>query len=79
MPSPPLWRPSVTSYWAGSQASRPALRQDEPHVSICLDKRVQKVIKEIALPYDRGPHGLYIDGHDAPQLIREGDRGRHRT
>jgi hypothetical protein len=32
-----------------------------PHVSLYLDKRVQRVIKEIALTYDRKPHDLYID------------------
>jgi hypothetical protein len=30
-------------------------------VSLYLDKRVQKVIKEIALAYDRKPHDLYIE------------------
>jgi hypothetical protein len=37
------------------------VRADRPHVSLYLDKRVQKVIKEIALTYDRKPHDLYID------------------
>jgi hypothetical protein len=30
-------------------------------VSLYLDKRVQRVIKEIALAYDRKPHDLYIE------------------
>ena len=37
-------------------------RRDKPHVSVYLDKRVQRVIKEIALTYDRKPHDLYIEG-----------------
>jgi hypothetical protein len=42
-------------------AKPPALRKDKPHVSLYLDKRVQKVIKEIALAYDRKPHDLYVE------------------
>lgn len=38
------------------------VRKDKPHLSLYLDKRVQKVIKEIALAYDRRPHDLYIEG-----------------
>jgi hypothetical protein len=37
------------------------VRADRPHVSLYLDKRVQRVIKEIALTYDRKPHDLYIE------------------
>jgi hypothetical protein len=38
-------------------AAKPeSVRRDKPHVSVYLDKRVQKVIKEIALAYDRKPH-----------------------
>ena len=42
----------------------PARRDRLPHVSVYLDKRVQKIIKEIALTYDRRPHDLYIEGID---------------
>jgi hypothetical protein len=42
-------------------AKPPAVRKDKPHVSLYLDKRVQKVIKEIALTYDRKPHDLYVE------------------
>jgi hypothetical protein len=59
-------RPSLESI-AGTVAPRPdnvipgpnpatkpePVRKDKPHVSLYLDKRVQKVIKEIALAYDR--------------------------
>ena len=38
-----------------------SVRRDKPHVSVYLDKRVQKVIKEIALAYDRKPHDLHIE------------------
>ena len=41
--------------------SRNQSRRDKPHVSVYLDKRVQKVIKEIALAYDRKPHDLHIE------------------
>jgi hypothetical protein len=68
-------RPSLESI-AGTVAPRPdnvipgpnpaikpePVRKDKPHVSLYLDKRVQKVIKEIALAYDRKPHDLYIEG-----------------
>jgi hypothetical protein len=48
---------------AGSPGAKPpALRKDKPHVSLYLDKRVQRVIKEIALTYDRKAHDLYIEG-----------------
>jgi len=41
-------------------AAKPeSVRRDKPHVSVYLDKRVQKVIKEIALAYDR--HDLHIE------------------
>lgn len=40
----------------------PATRKDRPHTTLYLDKRVQRVIKEIALQYDRKPHDLYIEG-----------------
>jgi hypothetical protein len=67
-------RPSLESI-AGTVAPRPdnvipgpnpatkpePVRKDKPHVSLYLDKRVQKVIKEIALAYDRKPHDLYIE------------------
>ena len=37
------------------------MRKDKPHVSVYLDRRVQKVIKGIALAHDCKPHDLYID------------------
>jgi hypothetical protein len=46
----------------GPGAKPPVLRKDKPHVSLYLDKRVQRVIKEIALTYDRKAHDLYIEG-----------------
>jgi hypothetical protein len=65
-------RPSLETI-AGSVALRPDNvvprpapagpgRRDKPHVSVYLDKRVQRVIKEIALANDRKPHDLYIEG-----------------
>lgn len=41
-----------------------AVRKDRPHTTLYLDKKVQKVIKEIALQYDRKPHDLYLEGID---------------
>jgi hypothetical protein len=38
------------------------VRHDRPHTTLYLDKKVQKVIKEIALQYDRKAHDLYIEG-----------------
>lgn len=37
-------------------------RQDRPHTTLYLDKKVQRVIKEIALQYDRKAHDLYLEG-----------------
>ena len=37
-------------------------RKDRPHTTLYLDKKVQKIIKEIALQYDRKPHDLYLEG-----------------
>jgi hypothetical protein len=56
-----------------SGAKPPAVRKDKPHVSLYLDKRVQKVIKEIALAYDRKPHDLYIDAIN--MLLRSYGKG----
>jgi len=39
-----------------------AVRKDRPHTTLYLDKKAQKVIKEIALQYDRKPHDLYLEG-----------------
>jgi hypothetical protein len=37
-------------------------RKDRPHTTLYLSKKVQRVIKEIALQYDRKPHDLYLEG-----------------
>ncbi len=37
-------------------------RKDRPHTTLYLPKRVQRVIKEIALQYDCKPHDLYLQG-----------------
>ncbi len=39
----------------------PAARKDRSHVSLYLDKAVQKAIKAIALEYDRKPHDIYLE------------------
>ena len=39
-------------------------RKDRPHVSLYLDKKVQRVIKEVALHYDKKPHDLYLEAID---------------
>lgn len=39
-------------------------RKDRPHVSLYLDKKVQRVIKEVALQYDKKPHDLYLEAID---------------
>ena len=39
-------------------------RKDRPHVSLYLNKKVQRVIKEVALQYDRKPHDLYLEAID---------------
>src|ERR1019366_6134780 len=36
-------------------------RKDRPHTTLYLGKKVQRVIKEIALQYDRKPHDLYLE------------------
>ena len=40
------------------------VRKDRPHVSLYLDKKVQRVIKEVALQYDKKPHDLYLEAID---------------
>jgi|ERR1700735_2437902 hypothetical protein len=58
----------------GAKPAKPApLRRDKPHMSLYLDRRVQKVIKEIALAYDRRPHDLYIDAVN--MLLRSYGKG----
>ncbi len=37
-------------------------RKDRPHTTLYLPKKVQRVIKEIALQYDCKPHDLYLEG-----------------
>ncbi len=37
-------------------------RKDRPHTTLYLPKKVQRVIKEIALHYDCKPHDLYLQG-----------------
>ena len=39
-----------------------AVRKDRPHTTLYLDRKAQKVIKEIALQFDRKPHDLYLEG-----------------
>ena len=39
-------------------------RKDRPHVSLYLDKKVQRAIKEVALQYDKKPHDLYLEAID---------------
>jgi hypothetical protein len=46
-------------------------RKDRPHVSLYLDKKVQRVIKEVALQYDKKPHDLYLEAIDL-MLIQYG-------
>lgn len=47
---------------AEKQADLAPIRRDRPHTTLYLDRRVQRVIKEIAIQYDRKPHDLYIEG-----------------
>jgi hypothetical protein len=44
------------------QPAMAAARKDRPHTTLYLSKKVQRVIKEIALQYDRKPHDLYLEG-----------------
>ena len=46
------------------QGGRARVRSDASHTTLYLDKAVRKVIKEIALHYDRKPHDLYLEGID---------------
>jgi hypothetical protein len=46
---------------AAPHAPEPQVRKDRPHVSLYLDKAVQKTIKSIALEYDRKPHDIYLE------------------
>lgn len=44
------------------QGAKARVRNDATHTTLYLDKQVRKVIKEIALHYDRKPHDLYLEG-----------------
>jgi histidinol-phosphate/aromatic aminotransferase/cobyric acid decarboxylase-like protein len=46
------------------QGAKARVRNDATHTTLYLDKAVRKVIKEIALHYDRKPHDLYLEGID---------------
>lgn len=48
----------------GTPAPAALGRKDRPHVSLYLDKKVQRVIKEVALQYDKKPHDLYLEAID---------------
>lgn len=52
----------VVEFRLGQPEPGRGARKDRPHTTLYLDKKVQKVIKEIALQYDRKPHDLYIEG-----------------
>jgi hypothetical protein len=51
----------LAALWRRPTTNPRAVRKDKPHVSVYLDRRVQKVIKGIALAHDCKPHDLYID------------------
>ncbi len=40
------------------------IRNDKPHISVYLDKRVQREVKRIAVDLDRRPHDLYLEAVD---------------
>jgi hypothetical protein len=48
---------------AQSVAVKKALKA-APHMSLYVGKRVQRVLKEIALEYDRKPHDILIEAVD---------------
>jgi hypothetical protein len=45
-------------------APPPPVRRGVLHTSIYIDKRVQRVIREIAFVYDLRPHDIYLEGID---------------
>ena len=45
-------------------AIAPPQRQSAPHMSLYIGKKVQRVLKEIALEYDRKPHDLLLEAVD---------------
>ncbi len=57
-PAAPPLAPEVTA--KPKAESEPAKARH--HTTLYLDRSVQKVIKEIAIQYDRRPHDLYIEG-----------------
>jgi hypothetical protein len=65
IPSPPLVvvgaPPHVVESVSLAEPSMKA-RKDRPHTTLYLSKKAQRVIKEIALQYDRKPHDLYLEG-----------------
>jgi hypothetical protein len=63
-----LQRDNVTTlnpYAANAQSVVPkkALKA-APHMSLYVGKRVQRVLKEIALEYDRKPHDILLEAVD---------------
>jgi hypothetical protein len=42
----------------------PPVRRGVLHTSIYIDKRVQRVIREIAFVFDLRPHDIYLEGID---------------
>lgn len=62
----PVATPEQVNFPASGKSDSRASR---PHVSLYVDKAVQKAIKTIALEYDRRPHDLYIEALDL--LLRQ--------
>jgi hypothetical protein len=54
----------VTSTMPPTAPAEPRIRRDRPHVSLYLDKRVQRVIKRIAADTDRRAHDVYLEAVD---------------
>jgi hypothetical protein len=49
---------SVEQPWPAAATTR----KNRPHTILYLGKKVQRVIKEIALQYDRKPHDVCLEG-----------------
>lgn len=59
-----LKQPEAPPASVGQGAPKARVRSDASHTTLYLDKAVRKVIKEIALHFDRKPHDLYLEGID---------------
>lgn len=65
-------KPSLAAFAAGAVAppaakpkstpEAPKARRDRPHTTLYLDPKVLRVIRQVALDFDRKPHDILLEG-----------------